>query len=230
MGRRRAIVGIRKFVVILAAEAIVAAGAGRGKVSRTRLLVLGLLTLSSSVGVFPASAAATDPELTTCPDGGATGFSFPAGTNLKGDLVVPPGVYCSLLDMTVKGDVHAQPGAAYLAVDLGTVIKGDVTGFDMPSVVLQTARIEGSIHLQNITSVVNMVGPVVKGGVDVATSNGVVLFSSVVNADVSLSGNQFVLVGDNFIRGTLSCDGNASVSVPQPNTVLGSSLGQCAAG
>ena len=37
-----------------------------------------------------------------CPDG-SNGYSFPAGTVVKGDLVVPAGLYCSPLEVKLKG-------------------------------------------------------------------------------------------------------------------------------
>jgi hypothetical protein len=145
--------------------------------------------------------------------------------------VVSSGVYCSLLDVTVKGDVHVESGATSFVADLGTVIKGDVnaTGAtDVHSVVLQTTRVEGSVQLQNVTDVVSINGPVIGGDVKVTSSSTVVLASSNVYRDVALIGNQFVLVSDNFIRRSLACDGNGSVEIPQPSKVLGGALGQCA--
>ena len=195
--------------------------------SRSRLRSVVAMLIVGVVSGAPGSAGAGEAQVIACPDG-SSGFSFPAGTVVKGDVVVRPGIYCSLLGVTVRGDVHAQPGAAYLAVDLGTVIKGNVTGSEMPSVVLQTARIKGFIELHNISDVVNMVGPVVEGDVEVTASSIVVLFSSEVKGDATFNGNQTVIVGDNRVRGTLNCAANVTVSLPQPNTVRGGAFGQCA--
>jgi hypothetical protein len=180
-----------------------------------------------SVGVPPAAAATTGSGPITCPEGGETAHSFPAGTKIKGDVVVPPGVNCYLLDVTVKGDVRAEANAASLVADFATVIKGDVSATNVPSVVLQNTQINGSVQLQNITDVASLNGPVIRGEVEITYSNIVILVSSVVNADIALAENQVIIVGENIIRGTLACVGNVTVEV-QPSTVRGGALGQCA--
>jgi hypothetical protein len=201
--------------------------------SLTRLVLVATLALSF-VGVFPAVAAAKD-RTVICPDG-SNGYSFPAGTVVKGDLVVPAGLYCSPLEVTLKGDVRIESNAtssSSFVADLGTEIKGDVSvasgATNVHSVVLQTTQIGGSVQLQNVNDIVNLVGPVIKGDVTVTNSNIVVLANSEVNGDVTLTGNQFVLITESVIHGSLSCEGNATVSfISESTTVDGDVLGQCA--
>jgi hypothetical protein len=197
--------------------------------SLARLVLVATLALSF-VGVFPAVAAAKDHTI-ICPDG-SSGFSFPAGTVVKGDLVVPAGIYCSPLDVTLKGDVRIESNAISFVAGLGTEIKGDVSATgatDVHSVVLQTTPIGGSVQLQNVEDIVNLVGDVIKRDVEVTDSNIVVLSDTEVYGDVTLTGNQFVSIGQTVIHGSLSCEGNTTVSIDSASTtVKGDVLGQCA--
>lgn len=185
-----------------------------------------LLLVTSPWG--PPAAAAASPAVTVCPDG-SSGSSFPAGTVIKGDLVVPTFGVCYLAGTTVSGDVRADPGADSLVAYGGALIKGDVTVGGLRSVVFQGVTVRGDIRLQGITDIAQICCESVLGGqVRVTASNVVTLFSVRASGNVTLNDNATVITYDSQIRGDLTCRRNDSVSSGEPpDTVRGENRGQC---
>jgi hypothetical protein len=122
-----------------------------------RLLVLSGLALTGMLAM--TSIAQAHEDAADC-DGTASGLT------IKGDLNVPAGGSCQLINSTVRGDVKVRGGGYFQASN--TTVRGDVKAKRS-----QTVFIEG--------------GSTVKGNVEADRTSQVFLFESAVGGNIDVS-------------------------------------------
>jgi hypothetical protein len=201
--------------------------------------------------VAQASAAgAGTPSATSC-SGSLTGV-------LAGNVLVPPGATCYLVDAIVVGNIDVEGGASLytdyqsgvehvtvdgnVAVDTGASLSAD----GITTVKGNFSSVGGSDILKNITVLGNLSvtgSPAGLSGLKGGSIGGNAFFGSdafIVEAgttfgrNVSYSANTSVVVVGGMVAGNLSCSGNGSVAdtflglPPFPITVVGNASGQCA--
>ena len=144
-----------------------------------RLLVLSGLVLTGLLAM--ASAAQAHDDAVDC-DGTATGLT------IRGDLSVPSGGACQLINSTVRGDVKVRGGGYFQATNTtvrgdlrakgaetiflegGSSVKGNVTADRTSQVFLFASTIGGNIDVRHADDKVNVCGVTVQGGIDVERS------------------------------------------------------------
>jgi hypothetical protein len=124
-----------------------------------RLLLLSGMILTGVLAIAPGAQASNDAAAAEC-NGTATGLT------IRGDLVVPWGGSCQLIDSTVRGDVKVRGDGYFQATR--TTVRGDVKGKRA-----QTIFIEG--------------GSTVKGNVDADRTSQVFLFESTIGNSIEVS-------------------------------------------
>jgi hypothetical protein len=123
-----------------------------------RLLLLSGMVLAGVLAVAPCAQASSDGTAAEC-NGTASGMT------IRGDLVVPSGASCQLINSNVRGDVKVRGGGYFQATN--TTVRGDVK-----SKRSQTIFIEG--------------GSTVKGNVDTDRTSQVFLFDSTVGGWIGI--------------------------------------------
>jgi hypothetical protein len=124
-----------------------------------RLLLLSGMILTGVLAIAPGAQASKKNAAAKC-SGTAT------GRTIRGDLVVPRGGSCRLIDSTVRGDVKVRGDGYFQATD--TTLRGDVKGKRA-----QTIFIEG--------------GSTVKGNVEADRTSQVFLFESTIGGWIEIS-------------------------------------------
>jgi hypothetical protein len=124
-----------------------------------RLLLLSGMILTGVLAIAPGAQASNKDAAAKC-SGTAT------GRTIRGDLVVPRGGSCRLIDSTVRGDVKVRGDGYFQATD--TTVRGDVRGKRA-----QTIFIEG--------------GSTVKGNVKADRTSQVFLFDSTIRGWIGIS-------------------------------------------
>ena len=116
-------------------------------------------------GVILAGVLAFAPGAQASSDAAAKCNGAASGKTIRGDLVVPSGASCQLINSTVRGDVKVRGGGYFQATH--TTVRGDVKGKRS-----QTIFIED--------------GSTVKGNVDTERTSQVFLFDSTVGGRVGI--------------------------------------------
>ena len=120
-----------------------------------RLLLLSGMLLAGVLAVAPAAQASS----------GKTCDGTTSGKTIKGDVVVPAGAACQLINTTVRGDVKVRGGGYFQATN--SIVRGDVKGKRS-----ETIFIEG--------------GSIVKGDVEADRTSQVFLFDSAVSGSIAV--------------------------------------------
>jgi hypothetical protein len=161
-----------------------------------RLLVLSGLILTGMLGI--ASVARADNDAADC-NGTATGLT------IRGDLNVPSGASCQLINSTVRGDVKVRTGSYFEAQN--STIRGDVKGRKSQTVFIQGgSTVKGNVDTER-TSQVFLFGSTVAGNVDVYRADAQVNVCGITvqgGIEVTRSGPD-ILIGDPLTEG---CAGN----------------------
>lgn len=177
------------------------------------LLVTALLGASFTGLIAPAAQAARATECTTTMTGVTTG-----------SLVVPEGETCTLIGVTVNGNVRVEAGASLFTNDLAggnTTINGSVRGLGAQTVRLIDTDVIGTGTTGNI-NLQGTVGRIVIGvegcAVDPAVGNNITLLNNLgsiaicqmtVGETIVLQGNaKNIGVFDNVIGNSLNIIGN----------------------
>jgi len=144
-----------------------------------RLLVLSGLVLIAVLAM--ASVAQADDDAADC-DGTATGLT------IKGDLNVPSGASCQLINTTVRGDVKVRTGSYFEAqnttirgdvkarksqtvfIQGGSTVKGNVDADRTSQVFLFASTVAGNVDVERADDKVNVCGITVTGGIEVTKS------------------------------------------------------------
>lgn len=148
------------------------------------------LTLITSLGL--AAPAAARPAPTTC-----TGEL--ADLTIPGDLIVPAGENCTLINVTVHGDARVHEGSTLGAHD--SRIEGNLTGTDFEHVSVADASVGGRIRLT--------------GG------SSAWLERALAEGDVRLSGQVDARVLQSRVTGELVVRGTSEVALLCATTVEG---------
>lgn len=185
-----------------------------------RLLLLSGVILAGMLAIA-SSAQARDDAAAEC-NGTATGMT------IRGDLIVPAGGSCQLIDSTVRGDVRVRGGAYFQAQD--TTVRGDVyakraqtvfieqdsevrgnIGADRTSqVFLFDSTTNGNIWVKRADDKVHVCGMTVKGGIEVERSGRDILIGDpeAVDCAGNLVRRGDIEVEDNFTDVELIIRGN----------------------
>jgi hypothetical protein len=185
-----------------------------------RLLLLSGIVLTAMLAIA-SSAQARDDAAAEC-NGTATGMT------IKGDLVVPWGASCHLINSTVRGDVRVRGDAYFQAQD--SVVRGDVyakgaqtvfieqntdirgnIGADRTSeVFLFDSETNGNIDINRADDTVNVCGMTVQGGIEVERSARDILIGDPLAVDCAgnLVKRGDIVVEDNFTDVELIVRGN----------------------
>jgi hypothetical protein len=143
----------------------------------------GLLVLSGMVltGMLAAASPAAADRALACQD-------EMTAVTVRGDLTVPAGGACHLVDSTVRGDVKVRKGGFFQAtntavrgdvrgkrartifVEGGSAVRGDVEGDRTAQVFVFASRIGGEIDIVRATKKVNVCGNTVRGSIEVEKS------------------------------------------------------------
>jgi hypothetical protein len=157
-----------------------------------RLLVLSGLVLT--VVLAMASVAQANNDAADC-DGTATGLT------IKGDLNVPSGASCQLINSTVRGDVKVRTGSYFEAqnttirgdvkarksqtvfIQGGSTVKGNVDAERTSQVFLFASTVAGNIEVTRADDKVNVCGITVQGGIEVTRSGRDILIGDPLTED-----------------------------------------------
>jgi hypothetical protein len=192
------------------------------------LLVVPLLAAGIALGAPRPAAAAT-----LC----NTGPGNFRSDVIRDSVVVEAGTFCGLSGAVVRGGVTVEPGAAFSAQN-GTEIRGSVTA-TAPSghFVIADSVVRGDLTVTGGTGlgVFAIQDSQVRGDL-VVTGNiagmQIDVLRNTVRGSLVLRDNTAIeiLVAANAVEGDLDCAGNNSdpSAGPNPNTVGGAKLGQCA--
>jgi hypothetical protein len=218
---------------------------GLGTVDPARFVA----ALANGASVAPGGQDQGDQNSQGDEGGGAPGHTSCTGTmsfaSIVGDLVVPRGATCTLVDSVVSGNVHAQgavtlSGATIggdLVVDRGGPLKLGRDAGGEPSIV------EGNLDLNDSPAGAASVlcGSTVDGDVHVANNRSQTLIGATGGCtagntfghDVQVQGNRVAglaaaAINGNTIGHDLQCDGDSLAPTGGGNTVGGRALGQCA--
>ena len=143
-----------------------------------RLLLLSGMLLAGVLVVAPAAQASSGSKCT----------ATMSGKTIKGDLVVPAGAACQLINSTVRGDVRVRGGGYFQAtnstvrgdvkgkrsqtifIEEGSTVKGDVDADRTSQVFLFDSAVSGSIAVQRADDKVNVCGMTVRKDVQIEHS------------------------------------------------------------
>ena len=157
-----------------------------------RLLVLSGLILTGMLAM--ASVAQAHDDAADC-DGTASGLT------IRGDLNVPSGGSCQLINSTVRGDVKVRGGGYFQAsnttirgdvkakrsqtvfVEGGSTVKGNVVADRTSQVFLFASAIGGNIDVSRADDKVNVCGITVQGGIEVEKSGRDILVGDPLTTD-----------------------------------------------
>jgi hypothetical protein len=144
-----------------------------------RLLVLSGLVLTGMLAMTSIAQARDDAA--DC-DGTASGLT------IRGDLNVPAGGSCQLINSTVRGDVKVRGGGYFQAsnttvrgdvkakrsqtvfIEGGSTVKGNVEADRTSQVFLFESTVDGNIDVSRADDKVNVCGITVQGGIEVEKS------------------------------------------------------------
>ena len=183
-----------------------------------RLLLLSGMLLAGVLAVAPAAQASSSSKCN-----GTT-----SGKTIKGDLVVPSGAVCQLINSTVRGDVTVRGGGFFQAthstvrgdvkskrsqtlfIESGSTVKGDVEADRTSQVFLFDSSISGSIAVERADDKVNICGMTVRKDIGVEHSGRDILVGDPLAIDCAgnLVKRGNVSVEDNFTDVELVIRGN----------------------
>jgi hypothetical protein len=181
-----------------------------------------LVLLTAFASPTPALAA------TTC-------TSTFAGVTIQGNLTVPDGFRCLLIDSTVTGNVTLGQSATFESY--GTTIAGNLRGDGALTVSLEAGTVvKGNVTVSGTIDLLFIGGIRVNGDVTLtgnATPSTINIRESTIGGNLTFSGNTSnfgaPFIQDNTIGGNLRCEGNAPSPTVGGNVVSGNQRGQCAA-
>jgi hypothetical protein len=178
---------------------------------------------------------------TTCPPS-------PTVPTVTGDLIVQSGQTCTLLTVTVTGNVQVKANATLqtnpgtnttiggnLLVGAGATLSafghlnvgGTVQADNCNEVVMTGTNVGSNVIIRNCAG--SGGGLQIGGNFECSDDSFCGLNVSIVNGNVQINRNRFALIEANTIVGNLQCGDNASITDRgNPNAVGGSKLGQCA--
>jgi hypothetical protein len=157
-----------------------------------RLLVLSGLVLAGLLAM--TSVAQAHDDAADC-DGTATGLT------IRGDLNVPSGGSCQLINSTVRGDVKVRGGGYFEAsnttirgdvkarksqtvfIEGGSTVRGNVESDRTSQVFLFASYIGGNIEVERADDKVNVCGVTVQGGIEVEESGRDILVGDPLTTD-----------------------------------------------
>jgi hypothetical protein len=157
-----------------------------------RLLVLSGLVLTGLLAM--TSVAQAHDDAADC-DGTATGLT------IRGDLNVPSGGSCQLINTTVRGDVKVRGGGYFEAsnttirgdvkakraetvfIEGGSTVRGNVEADRTSQVFLFASTIGGNIEVERADDKVNVCGITVQGGIEVEKSSRDILVGDPLTTD-----------------------------------------------
>jgi hypothetical protein len=161
-----------------------------------RLLLLSGLALTGAMAIAPGAQARDDAA--EC-NGTAT------GKTIKGDLTVPAGKSCQLVDSTVRGDVKVRSGGYFQATN--TTVRGDVTGKRAQTIFIGGgSTVKGNVEADR-TSQVFLFASTVGNSIEVSRADDrVYVCGTKVQEDISVAkSGRDILIGDPL---TVDCAGN----------------------
>jgi hypothetical protein len=185
-----------------------------------RLLLLSGIVLTAMLAIA-SSAQARDDAAAEC-NGTASGMT------IRGDLVVPSGGSCQLIDSTVRGDVRVR-GAAYFQatnttvrgdvyakraqtvfIEDGSVVRGNIGTERTSQVFLFDSSTNGNIDVDRADHRVHVCGMTVQGGIEVERSGRDILIGDpqAVDCAGNLVKRGDIEVEDNFTDVELIVRGN----------------------
>ena len=161
-----------------------------------RLLLLSGLVLTGVLAM--ASGAQAHDDGAEC-NGTATGLT------IKGDLSVPSGGSCQLIDSVVRGDVKVRGGGYFQATN--TTVRGDVKAKRAQTIFIEGgSTVKGNVEADR-TSQIFLFASTVAGGIDVSRADDRVNVCGMTvqgDIDVERSGRD-ILIGDPH---AVDCAGN----------------------
>ena len=178
------------------------------------------------------------------------------GETVEGDLRVPSGTVCQLLDTIVEGDLQLAPSSD-AGIEGGSTVTGDVSAPDDAGLLVEDSSVGGDIECESCLFA-DVVFSEVGGDVSLEGAfDGTVMFASSFGGDISIedsssqpgsvpilvSANTIdgdveledntgaddgsIVVADNTIDGELECEGNSPAPVGGNNDA-DEKDGQCA--
>jgi hypothetical protein len=144
-----------------------------------RLLGLSAMVLTGMLAA--ASPGAANARTVVCDD-------VVTGLTVRGDVTVPAGGSCRLVNSTVRGDVKVRRDGYFQATNTtvrgdvsgkraqtiflegGSAVRGDVEGDRTAQVFVFASRVGGEIDIVRATSKVNVCGNTVRGSIEVEKS------------------------------------------------------------
>jgi hypothetical protein len=157
-----------------------------------RLLVLSGLVLTGMLAM--TSIAQAHDDAADC-DGTANGLT------IRGDLNVPSGGSCQLINSTVRGDVKVRGGGYFQAsnttvrgdvkakrsqtvfIEGGSTVRGNVETNRTSQVFLFASTVGGNIEVERADDKVNVCGITVQGGIEVEKSGRDILVGDPLTTD-----------------------------------------------
>ena len=183
-----------------------------------RLLLLSGMVLAGVLAVAPAAQASSGSKCN-----GTT-----SGKTIKGNVVVPSGAACQLINSTVRGDVKVRAGGYFQAthstvrgdvkgkrsltifIENGSTVKGDVDADRTSQVFLFDSKVGGSIAVERADEKVDVCGMTVRRNIHVEHSGRDILVGDPLA--VGCAGNLVkrgnIEVEDNFTDVELVVRGN----------------------
>jgi len=101
----------------------------------TSILILGIMFSTETNSFIPTAEG--QQNATIC-NGSISGV-------IEGDVVVPPGTFCSLNNVVIKGDVIVLSNSLLLDVFPENIIEGNVIGSEADLIRLSNTRVKGNV-------------------------------------------------------------------------------------
>jgi hypothetical protein len=185
-----------------------------------RLLLLSGMVLAGVLAVAPGAQASSG-AAAKC--NGTT-----SGKTIKGDVVVPSGAACQLINSTVRGDVKVRGGGYFqlthsivrgdvtgkrsetIFIEEGSAVKGDVDTDHTSQVFLFDSSVSGSVTIERTDDKVNVCGMTVRKNIQIEHSGRDILVGDPLALDCAgnLVKRGNVEVEDNFTDVELVVRGN----------------------
>ena len=186
-----------------------------------RLLLLSGMVLTGVLAMASGAQAHERDAAAEC-NGSATGMT------IKGDLIVPSGGSCQLIDSTVRGDVKVRGGGYFQAtnttirgdvyakrsqtvfIEKGSNVRGNIGADRVSQVFLFDSTSNGNIDVERADDRVHVCGMTVQGGIEVERSARDILIGDpqAVDCAGNLVKRGDISVEDNFTDVELVVRGN----------------------
>lgn len=172
-----------------------------------------------------------------------------SNTTINDDVVIPPfPAQCTMINVTVNGNVVIQPTGRFTAVN--STINGNITGTNINALTLINTTVTRSVSVIGTGSAGAFIGicnSTIRGNLLIQNANSPEGFISIgpacdpaggntIGGTVFLTNNRTfadapipgLRVANNHIGGSLVCTGNTPPASSSNNTVAGVQSGECA--